>query len=209
MSKLPLFVSLFFFSVLCGCNKPAVVAAPGASATPSVAATTVSPSAPAYNACALITNAEVEAVQGTPITEAKNSERVTGTIRISQCFYTAPEFSKSISLAITQTDPLSGAQKSARSNWMETFGRFSNSEQEMEVEKKTEQKPDKEEEKEVPPRKIEGLGDDAYWTSNRVGGALYVLKNDAFLRISIGGADTDEGRLAKCKALAEKALPRL
>lgn len=128
---------------------------------------------------------------------------------MTQCFYTAAEFSNSVSLAITRTDATSSGKQGAREFWKETFGRYSMSEEEREREKKNE-KPGKEEEKEGrPPKKVEGVGEDAYWASTRVGGTLYVLKNDAFLRISVGGADNDENRLTKCKALAEKALSRL
>ena len=66
-----------------------------------------------------------------------------------------------------------------------------------------------EEEKSIPPKKIDGVGDEAFWIGNRVGGALYVLKKDAFIRISIGGPDNEESKIKKLKALAEKALPRL
>ena len=66
-----------------------------------------------------------------------------------------------------------------------------------------------EEEKAAPPQKIDGLGDEAFWTGNRVGGALYVLKKDIFIRISIGGPDNEETKINKSKALAQKALERL
>ena len=59
------------------------------------------------------------------------------------------------------------------------------------------------------PKKIEGLGDDAYWVGNRFGGMLYVLKGDAFISIGVGGTDDPESKLKKSKALAEKALQRL
>ena len=211
-------LSLFVLAIL-GCKKPASDASTDsrvvAGASPSVAQTSPSqpkpsePSQPAFDACALITAAEVEGIQGSPIKEAKNSERSTGDLRFSQCFYTAAEFSSSVSLAVTQTDASNPGKLSAREYWKETFGRYSMSEEEREREKKNE-KPGKEEEREAaPPKKVEGIGEDAYWASTRVGGTLYVLKNDAFLRISVGGADSDENRLKKCKALAEKALPRL
>jgi hypothetical protein len=158
----------------------------------------------------LITGAEVEAIQGSPIKEAKNSERSTGGLRLSQCFYTAADFSSSVNLAVTQTDATSPAKRSAREFWKETFGRYSKPEEKSEPDKEKNEKPSKEEEKEAtPPRRIEGIGEEAYWTSTRVGGVLYVLKNDAYLRISVGGAGSDEDRLKKCRALAEKALPRL
>ena len=66
-----------------------------------------------------------------------------------------------------------------------------------------------EEEEGIPPTKIDGIGEAAYWMGSRVGGALYVLKKDAFIRISVGGADTQEAKIDKSKALAQKALDRL
>ncbi|MEY2495797.1 MAG: hypothetical protein QOJ45_2289 [Verrucomicrobiota bacterium] len=147
---------------------------------------------------------------GSPIKDAKNSERSTEGLRLSQCFYTAAEFSSSVSLAVTQTDAANPGKQSARGFWKETFGRYSKPEEDRDQEKEKKDKPGREEEKEAaPPKKVEGIGEEAYWSSTRVGGTLYVLKNDAFLRISVGGSDSDENRLKKCKALGEKALPRL
>ena len=59
------------------------------------------------------------------------------------------------------------------------------------------------------PKKIEGLGDDAYWVGNRFWGILYVLKGDAFISIGLGGTDDEETKLKKSKTLAQKALQRL
>ena len=42
-----------------------------------------------------------------------------------------------------------------------------------------------------------------------MGGALYVLKNNVYIRISVGGPDSEESKIKHCKALAEKALSRL
>jgi hypothetical protein len=61
----------------------------------------------------------------------------------------------------------------------------------------------------LPPKKIDGIGDEAYWTAGRIGGALYILKDDTFIRISVGGRDKEETKIDKSKALAEKALRRL
>jgi hypothetical protein len=66
-----------------------------------------------------------------------------------------------------------------------------------------------EDEKAVPPKKIDDLGDAAYWTANRMGGALYVLKNNAFIPISVGGPDQEEAKIDQSKALAQKALSQL
>ena len=142
---------------------------------------------------------------------------------MSQCFYTAEEFSKSVSLAVTQADASSSPKRSVKDYWSAAFGRFEGQEKEKEKEKEKESEADKEkkeslreqargrgeEEERIPPMKIDGIGEGSYWMGNRVGGALYVLKKDAFIRISVGGADTQQAKIDKSKALAQKALDRL
>jgi len=56
---------------------------------------------------------------------------------------------------------------------------------------------------------IAGVGEEAYWTGNRFAGALYVLRGDMFLRISVGGIRDQQARIATAKALALAALKRL
>ena len=152
---------------------------------------------------------------GSPIKDTKSSGHSDGTFRISQCFYTAAEFSKSVSLAVTQADPNSKARRSPKDFWEEIFGRYEGEAKEHEGDKEKkeslrEQRRGEGEEKEgIPPKKINGIGDDAFWTSNRFGGALYVLKKDTFIRISVGGPDKEEAKIDKSKALAQKALDRL
>src|SRR2546421_2161114 len=161
--------------------------------------------------CQLITNQEVQTIQGSPIKDAKGSEQSDGSFRIAQCFYSAETFNKSVSLAVTQSDPGGAKARNPKDYWQDTFGRYeggAKKEEEGDEEKKK-SLGEAEEEKAVPPKKIDGIGDAAYWTANRVGGALYVLKNDVFIRVSVGGPDTEEAKINRCKALAEKALSRL
>ena len=61
----------------------------------------------------------------------------------------------------------------------------------------------------APPKKIGGIGEEAFWSGGRFGGALYVLKGDLFIRISVGGPDNEETKIEKSKTLAQKALDRL
>jgi hypothetical protein len=164
--------------------------------------------------CSLITKEEIEAIQGSPITETKSSGHSDGGFRNSQCFYTATDFSRSVSLAVTQSDPDSPAKRSVKEFWKETFGRYTGEQKEREGDKEKKEslrgERRKEGEEEAnPPKKINGIGDDAYWTASRVGGALYALKNDAYIRVSLGGTDTEEARIEKTKKLAAKALGRL
>lgn len=154
--------------------------------------------------CGLITSQEIEAIQGSPIKETKSSARSGTGFRVSQCFYTAAEFSKSVSLAVTQKDPDHQAKRSPKDFWEETFGRFDKDEKERDRASS-----EREEKESIPPKKIESIGEEAFWTSNRFGGILYVLKGDAFISISLGGTDNEDTKIKKSKALAQKALHRL
>jgi len=165
---------------------------------------------PKIDACGLITNEEVQAIQGSPIKDVKGSEQSGGSFRIAQCFYNAETFNKSVSLAVTQSDPASPKARNPKDFWKETFGRYEGeAKEEKGDEEKKESLREQDEEKGTPPKKIEGIGDAAYWTANRMGGALYVLKKDVFIRVSVGGPESEEAKINRCKALAEKALSRL
>src|SRR6266478_3165283 len=158
--------------------------------------------------CRLITTEEIGAIQGSPIKEPKGSTRSENGFRVSQCFYTAAEFSESVNLAVIQKDPDNSARQSPKDFWKEKFGRFSGDE---EARDKNDQESGRQEEKEklIPPKQIDGIGDEAYWVSNRFGGVLYVLKGNAFISIGLGGTDDEETKLKKSKVLAQKALQRL
>lgn len=153
------------------------------------------------DACSLVSKEEVESVQQTPLKDAQSSERLDGTFRISQCLYTAAEFSKSVNLAFIQADPNQPTKRSPKDFWKEKFDPYQNEEP------KTNR--GDENEHGAAPKKITGLGDDAYWVPNRFGGVLYVLKGDAFISIGIGGTDGEETKLEKSKVLAQEALQRL
>ena len=165
------------------------------------------------NACELITHAEVQAIQGSPIKEVKPSEQSDGSFRIAQCFYTAETFNKSVSLAVTQPDPASATARNPCEFWQQTFGRYEGEAKEEkgdeEKKKSLREREGEEEGKGRPPKKLEGIGDAAYWTANRTGGALYVLKKDVYIRVSVGGPEEEDAMIKRCKALAEKVLSRL
>jgi hypothetical protein len=170
----------------------------------------VPPNRPKIDACTLITGDEVQQIQGSPIKDVKSSEQTDGRFRIAQCFYTAETFNKSVSLTLTQTDPASKNAGDPKEFWKQTFGRYEGEakDQEGDEEKKKSLR-EEDEEKGRPPKKIDGIGDAAYWTANRMGGALYVLKNHVFIRVSIGGPEDEQAKIDKSKALAQKILSRL
>ena len=183
-----LLMSLLCCLAIAGCEKHASIQPVNTAAKESVRVES--------DACRLIEKKEVEAIQGSPIKETKSSVRSDGDLRISQCFYTATESNRSVNLALIQRNTDQQTKRTPKDFWKKTFG---------------DQEAASREEKEasVPPRKIDGIGDEAYWTTNRFGGILYVLKNDAFISISVGGPDNEESKINKSRALAEKALKRL
>jgi hypothetical protein len=148
-------------------------------------------------ACTLLTREETQAVQGEPFKETKASRKSTGGLTTSQCYFELPTTVNSIVLTVTQRGEGADA-RDPKQNWQELFHR------DKALEKKEEEK-----EGGQGPEEIEGLGDEAFWTGSRVGGALYVLKGNSFIRISIGGADDRAAKIEKSKALAQSVLKRL
>lgn len=169
----------------------------------------VSKSPVKLDACTLITRGEIQAIQESPVTDSKSSENTDGVFYISQCYYSTAEGNRSVSLAVTQS--LGPNQRSPKEFWKESFGRYERDPRQTEDEhESTSRRPseENEQERETAAEKIDGIGDSAYWTGDQVGGALYVLKRNSFIRISIGGRDSQEGKIRKTKILAEKVLSR-
>jgi hypothetical protein len=174
---------------------------------------------PKIDACAMLNSKEIETVQGEPVKETKLSGQAGGGMQTSQCFFTLPTFSNSISLLVAQKGD-GGDAKDPKEFWRETFQKGAAEEKEREREREREKndrdkdkkargRGEEEEEEGTPPQKVSGVGDDAYWTGSRIGGALYVLKGNAYLRISIGGSGDQTSRINKSKTLAQKAIARL
>jgi hypothetical protein len=134
----------------------------------------------AGNACELLTKKDLAAVQG----EAFTATKLTETADHSQCFYQLPTFSKSVSVVI-----ISGK---GRDYWKANFENARGEEGEAE---------------EVV--RVRGVGDEAVWSGNHLVGALYVLRRDKIVRISVGGPGTKAQKIAKARRLGVRALSRL
>jgi hypothetical protein len=147
------------------------------------------------NACALLTTEDIEAVQGEAFKNTKASEKSAGGLSVEQCYFALPTAANSIVLTVTRK--AEGGSDPSQS-WNDMFHRDKASEKKEEGEEGGKEA-----------QKIEGLGDEAFWTGTRVGGALFVLKGDVYLRISVGGAGDQAQKIEKSKALAERALKRL
>ncbi|HUS10727.1 MAG TPA: hypothetical protein VMZ30_09700 [Pyrinomonadaceae bacterium] len=163
---------------------------------------------PKIDACALLTSKELEAVQGEALKETKLSGQSTGGFNISQCFFTLPTFTNSVSLLVAQKGEGSAA-KDPREFFRERFHEKRAGEKERERERDKKKGAEEEEEEGAPPQKVSGIGDEAFWTGSRVGGAMYVLKGNSYVRISIGGPADQATKIRKTKALAAKVIGRL
>jgi hypothetical protein len=147
--------------------------------------------------CTLLTKEETEAVQGEPFKATKSSQRSSMGLTFAQCYFELPTTVNSIVVTVTQkTEGADG--RDPKQNWQEIFHN-----------EKAAEKKEEEGKEGKGPEKIEGVGDEAFWTGTRVGGALYVLKGNSFLRISIGGAGDRTEKIEKSKALAQNILKRL
>ena len=144
------------------------------------------------DACSLLTTEEIEAVQGEPLKETKPIQRADRGLAMSECFFTLPTLTNSISLGIGQRGEGANARTPIEF-WNESFGDEAKAHAA----------------KAGPPQKVEGVGDVAFWAGDDRMGALYVLAGDRMLRISVGGPGDQGAKIEKCKTLAQSVLKRL
>lgn len=183
----------------------ALAALPAAAAQTAAAPAGSGPAAASAgaSACALLTDAEIQTIQGEAPSDRKASAPGDAGLAVSQCYFVLPTASKSISVTLTQR----GQGKQARDprrQWRSLFERGKDQDRDAHP-----QGGEKEDDAGTPPQKIGGVGDAAYWAASPVGGNLYVLKGHRYLRISVGGPGDQAQKLGKSKALARLALKRL
>jgi len=143
------------------------------------------------NACEVLSPRDIAKVQGARSTSAKLTEHDTHDMKVSQCFYALPHLSDSVTVDLIRGD--------VRAFWKHHFD--GEERENKPVANRTEP--------ESRVRHIEGVGDDAVWSGNRLAGALYVLKGDTIVRVSVGGSASEEQKIEKAKALAARAIRRL
>lgn len=172
--------------------------------------------------CNLLTSDDLRALQGEAYKEAQRSDRIDGDFVVAQCYYAMPTTVNSVVVNVTTAKDETGAPN-PKAFWEQRFGADEEKEREGKDERAREKEKEREREKEkpkqrereegeekegVPPERVKGLGDEAFWVGSAVGGALYVLKNDLFFRVSVGGGD-QRSKLNKSKGLADKILKKL
>jgi len=158
--------------------------------------------------CGLLTSADVAAVQGEPVQQTKPSNQPGTGLLMLQCLFRTTTPTKSVSLAIAAPSAMS-----PRAFWRKQFHPAQDAAKEKDsarAEKRSvAERKEQEEEESTRPRAIAGLGEEAYWVGGPIAGALYVLKGNTFLRISVGGIREEPVRIEKSKALARIALKRM
>jgi hypothetical protein len=158
--------------------------------------------------CSLLTSADVAAVQGEPVEQTKPSDQPGTGLLMLQCLFRTTTPTKSVSLAVAAPSAIS-----PRAFWRKQFHPGQDAEKEKDsgkAEKKSvAERKEQEEDESSRPRTIAGLGEEAYWVGGPIAGALYVLKGNTFLRISVGGIREEPVRIEKTKALARIALKRM
>jgi hypothetical protein len=195
-------------------QQPAPVQQPGAA--PSPASPDAAPAAKVkIDACTLLTPEEIKSVQGEELKETRPSIQTSGALVVSQCFYLTLNFTNSVNLTVMQKNADAEGARNPRDVWREKFGSGAEQDDERKKEKEREREKERggkssgEEEESAPPLRVAGVGDDAYWTGNQKLGALYVLKGDVILWISVGGAGDQQTKIKRTRTLAQQSLKRI
>jgi hypothetical protein len=145
--------------------------------------------------CRLLSDAKVRVVQGQAPAQKVPSEQPAGSFRFMQCFYQTPDFTSSVSVALGVPLGTDSKRSGPREYWQKQFHAKASA-------------PAGRKKKE-PPKPVASLGDEAFWVGDPVTGALYVLKGDVFLRLSVGGTRDPAQNMKRARALASHALKRL
>jgi hypothetical protein len=167
--------------------------------------------------CALLSGADIREVQGEEPTDAQGSEHLAGGLRMSQCFYRLPTFSKSVSLEVVRAGPAPQAADAVKEYWRQKFQGGAGEGREREREKKLEREKasgqvregghaEREGEEETSARRVSGVGDEAYWSGGEQGGALFVLKKETVISVSVGGTEDEAEKMKEAKALVQRVL---
>ena len=147
------------------------------------------------NACEVLSARDVAKVQGAKFTSAKLTEMSAHSMKVSQCFYALPLLSDSVTVDLIRGD--------VRTFWKQHFANVRDDDDDVKPVANRSSEPD------AHARRVGGIGDAAVWSGNRLAGALYVLKGETVLRVSVGGGGTQEQKIEKSKKLAERALRKL
>ena len=168
------------------------------------------PAAKKPDACALLADADVRTLLGVTVKERQPGTQEAHGLLLSQC-YLGTGTPRSVSIAVAGNTRSGGKTVTPRAFWRDQFHRRDEHASGRKGEKheaaRNGEKRDQEGETEAKP--IDGVGDEAFWSGTRVAGALYVLRGNTFIRVSVGGISDEKERIEKSRQLAVTALARL
>jgi hypothetical protein len=167
--------------------------------------------AKAPDACALVADADVRAVLGVTVKERRPGTQEARGLLLTQC-YLGTGTSQSVSIAVAGQTKSGNKLVTPRAFWRDQFH--------ARVEDAGDRRSDhhdaaenggadRAQDVETAARPIAGVGDEAFWSGSRVAGALYALRGNTFIRVSVGGIGDEADRIEKSRRLAIAALARL
>jgi hypothetical protein len=168
------------------------------------------PAAKTPDACALLADADIRAALGVTVRERQPATQQARGLLLSQC-YVDTGTPRSVSIAVAGNTRSGGKTVRARAFWRKQFhGRDEpDSERKGKGREAVRKGEAGDQEGEAEARPVRGVGDEAFWSGSRVAGALYVLRGNTFIRVSVGGISDEKERIEKSRRLAVSALARL
>jgi hypothetical protein len=224
--------TLLFACLACGAGK----APPDGAARPPIPvdanqnpAPVVQPGdVPKSPACDLLSSEDIEAVQGEAVAESQGTVHRGGPLDSSQCFLRLPTCDKSISVEFIRANPDNPSRDALREYLRQKFERAQaeyeqerrrEEEREKELERERAQggvreggnveKEEEEREEKSPPKRVAGVGDEAFWARHNGTGALFVRRKDTAFSLTLSGPEDREAKIRKATALARRVLKRL
>jgi hypothetical protein len=159
--------------------------------------------------CAMLSSADIQAVQGEGVEESKARPQSSEGLVMSECLFRTTTPAKSVSLALAVP-----GKQNPRDFWRKHFHAEADASRPAKPAKPAKASPQNKreqtrEEEGTRPRPITGVGDEAFWMGGPISGALYVLRGNSFIRVSVGGVREESARIKKSVALAQLALKRI
>lgn len=178
--------------------------------------------------CALLSSADIEAVQGEAVAASQGTEHTGGALLTSQCFYRLTTYEKSVILELVRPNPDRPSKDALKEFMREKYER---AEAEHEAEERREREREKELERERaqggrregghkeegeegreekgPPKRVGGVGDEAFWAHHHGAGALFVRRGDVAFSLTVSGGEDRDAKIRKATALARRLLKKL
>jgi hypothetical protein len=163
------------------------------------------------DACALLADGDVRTVLGVTVNERQPGTQQARGLLLTQC-YLGTGTPRSVSIAVAGATKSGGGKTvTPRAFWRDRFHERDQRDRERTGDTREAARTGerREQDGESEARPIAGVGDEAFWSGTRVAGALYVLRGNTFIRVSVGGIGDEKERIEKSRQLAVAALARL